>query len=115
MPAVKLSEGQIEDRFVIGLFGDEQWTFELSTGSQEEEHEFHTGFGIPDDKEEEDEMDELIAEINEKFKKNFTSTEEVLAFIGDMDEGGQFAEKFRTAFGALGIEFKNGEDPIAAV
>src|SRR5437660_7495512 len=60
MPAVKLSEGQIEDRFVIGLFGDEQWTFELPTGSQEEEHEFHTGFGIPDDKEEEDEMDELI-------------------------------------------------------
>jgi hypothetical protein len=132
MPAVKLSEGQVTDRLVIGLFADEAWAFMAGTPEEEEEEEgsfnraflFALGEDDEEDEEEEEEedkaMDELLKAINEKYVKKFTTAAQVLEFLGTLNqpqtgELAEFTDKFRTTFGALGLEFKDGEDAVAVV
>jgi hypothetical protein len=116
MPEVQLNEGEASDRFVIGLFGDEQWSFGSSTN--EEDSSFSAGYHEPyfDEEEEDDvEMDELLAAINAAYQKDFADQDQLLAFIAELNKSNTEAARFRTTFAALGIEFSEGEDPVSAV
>jgi phage I-like protein len=111
MPEIQFAEGQATDRFVIGLFGDEQWAFETSENTNEDS-EFSSGFHEPVFEEEETEdMDELIAAINAAYKQDFSTADEVLAYMEDL----QSPERLKTTFTALGVEFKDGDDVVAVV
>jgi len=115
MPEVQLSEGDVSSRFVIGLFGDEQWRFTSSTN--EEGDDFSNGYHEPEYEEEEEDysMDELLAAINAAYQKDFQDQDAVLAFIAELNAAHAARDRLRTTFTALGVEFADGEDPVSAV
>jgi len=120
MPAVQLGDGEVTDAFVIGVYGDEQWLFTSSTN--EEESSFSAGYHEPNFEDEGEEdfdegelaMEELLAAINAAYQREFTSTDQVLAFVAELNSRNN-NERFTTTFAALGVEFADGEDPVSAV
>ena len=98
MPAVKFEEGTAEDRFIIGVFGDQLWEFddtEIEEG--ETERPFYSGYTAEpvesDDDEEEDDEEEtgedqedgnvkyadLIAKLNKDFNLKLSADNETEA------------------------------------
>lgn len=125
MPAVKLGEGQGEDRFAIGLFGDPLWIFADGEDDEEEDEEtertFFAGFladpefdedtGEEDDDDTEEDEEVKLADLIKKLNKDHglklsddASEEDVVAAFGTVSAGAITSDQ-RTKLVELGVKF----------
>jgi phage I-like protein len=114
MPAVRFEDGQAEDRFVIGLFGDDHWRFSEPDNAAGEGAVFNAHYH-DESHGEEVIMEELLESINEALGTSFADGDAAIVHIADLRATAEFASKFRTTFTALGFEFKESDDPVAVV
>lgn len=133
MPSVKFEDGTADDRFLIGLFDDRDWSFsDVEEDDEEDEtRSFYSGFSIPDpdpdedeDDEDEDEEDdeakdvtlaELIAKLNKDHSLTLSDNEVEVTEAIEHAFGSQAAlVKVRKAFSDAGFKFESNSD-IASV
>jgi hypothetical protein len=139
MPAVKFEEGTAEDRFIVGVFGDQLWVFDDTDDTEEEEETeraFFTGYTSDpvesdDEENEEDEEEEtgegqedgnvkytdLIAKLNKDFglKLSADNDSEAASAIENAFGGAASLVSTREKFTAAGFKFDPDADMAEVV
>lgn len=129
MPAVKFEEGTAEDRFTIGVFGDELWEFDDTEDTDEDkDRAFYSGYtsepvDSDDDEDEEDETSEeledgsvkyadLIAKLNKDYSLKLSADNETEAAEAIEHAFGSQAAlaSLRTKFTEAGFKFSANAD-----
>lgn len=116
MPRVKFEEGEADDRFQIGLFGDVLWEFAEGEDGEDEERTFFTGYTVEEDDDDNMKYDELIEHLNKNFGLKLSADNESEAADAIENAFGGLAAltSTREKFAAAGFKF-NADADIAEV